>query len=59
VSAHRALRSIDGQLRVVAAAPIADMFEFAWMDKFFPLHTNVEDAIATFGMVPTPAAVTS
>ena len=53
VSAHRALRSIDGQLRIVASSPIAEMFEFAWMDKFFPLHTDVASAIAGFAVVPT------
>jgi anti-sigma B factor antagonist len=59
VSAHRALRTVDGQLRIVARPPIAAMFEFAWMDKFFPLHADVASAVAAFGVpvvpAPTPA----
>jgi anti-sigma B factor antagonist len=48
VSAHRALRSIDGQLRLVAGQAIAEMFELAWMDKFFPLHSDIDDAVRHF-----------
>ena len=49
LSAERALRSIDGQLRLVARAEIADVFELAWMDKFFPVHADLADAAAHFG----------
>ena len=49
LSAHRALRRTDGQLRIVAAPVIAELFELAWMDKFFPLHADVADAVAHFG----------
>lgn len=48
LSAHRALRAIEGQLRIVAAPEIAELFELAWMDKFFPLHRDVADAVAQF-----------
>ncbi|MDQ1464573.1 MAG: hypothetical protein QOC73_1514, partial [Actinomycetota bacterium] len=39
-----------GQLRVVAHQHIAEMFEFAWMDKFFPLHHDLDDAVRGFGL---------
>ena len=36
LSVDRALRSIEGQLRLVAAPEIVEVFELAWMDKMFP-----------------------
>jgi anti-anti-sigma factor len=51
LSAHRALRSIDGQLRLVATAAVAEVFELAWMDKFFPVHADVADAVANVNEV--------
>src|SRR5690348_16040619 len=45
LSAHRALRTVDGQLHVVATPAIAEVFELAWMDKFFPLHADLAAAV--------------
>jgi hypothetical protein len=45
------LRTIDGQLRLVATAAIAEVFELAWMDKFFPVHADVADAVANVNEV--------
>lgn len=45
LSAHRALRTVDGQLHVVATRAIAEVFELAWMDKFFPLHADLASAV--------------
>jgi anti-sigma B factor antagonist len=50
LTTDRALRSTGGQLRVVAHEHIAEMFEFAWMDKFFPLHRDLDDAVRAFGL---------
>jgi anti-sigma B factor antagonist len=50
LTTDRALRSTGGQLRVVAHQHIAEMFEFAWMDKFFPLHHDLDDAVRGFGL---------
>jgi anti-anti-sigma factor len=46
LSAHRALRVIEGELHVVAPPAIADVFQLALMDKFFPLHTDLAEAVA-------------
>jgi len=48
LSADRALRSIDGEMHLVARPGVAEMFELAWMDKFFPLHDDIADAVAHF-----------
>jgi len=48
LSADRALRSIEGQLRLVAAPEIVEVFELAWMDKMFPVHPDIADAVAHF-----------
>lgn len=48
LSADRALRSIDGEMHLVAGPKVAEMFELAWMDKFFPLHDDLADALAHF-----------
>jgi anti-sigma B factor antagonist len=48
LSTHRALRTIDGQLRVVAGPQIAELFELAWMDKFFPVHPDIDAAVRAF-----------
>ena len=50
LTTDRALRSTGGQLRVVAHKHIAEMFEFAWMDKFFPVHHELDDAVRAFGL---------
>jgi anti-sigma B factor antagonist len=49
LTTDRALRSTGGQLRVVAHKRIAEMFEFAWLHKFFPLHDDLDDAVRGFG----------
>jgi anti-sigma B factor antagonist len=46
LSAHRALRNVDGRLSLVANDEIAEVFRLAWMDKFFPVHSSVTDAAA-------------
>jgi anti-sigma B factor antagonist len=46
LSAERALRNVDGQLRLVATAQIAEVFGLAWMDKFFPVHPDLDHAVA-------------
>ncbi|MGH8890540.1 MAG: STAS domain-containing protein [Acidothermaceae bacterium] len=48
LSAERALRSIEGQLRLVARPEIAEVFQLAWMDKFFPVHADIAEAVAHF-----------
>lgn len=48
LSADRALRSIDGEMHLVAGPKVAEMFEMAWMDKFFPLHDDLAAALANF-----------
>lgn len=53
LSAHRALRLLEGQLRIVAQPAIAEVFQLAWMDKFFPLHDDIAAAVAALA---TPAA---
>ncbi len=53
VSAHRALRLLEGQLHIVAPSAIADVFQLAWMDKFFPLHDDIASAV---GALTAPAA---
>ncbi len=49
LTTDRALRSTGGELRVVAHTRIAEMFEFAWLDKFFPLYDDLDDAVRGFG----------
>jgi hypothetical protein len=46
LSAHHALRVIDGELHIVAQPVIAEVFQLAWMDKFFALHHEIADAVA-------------
>lgn len=46
LSAHRALRVVEGELHMVANPPIAEIFQLAWMDKFFPLHDDLAEAVA-------------
>lgn len=46
LSAQRALQTVEGQLHIVAQPAIAEVFQLAWMDKFFPLHRDVGDAVA-------------
>ena len=46
LSVHRALRMIEAEVHIVATAPIAEIFRLAWMDKFFPLHDDLADAVA-------------
>jgi len=49
LSAHRALRVIEGELHVVAPPAIAEIFRLAWMDKFFRLHADLAGAVAAMG----------
>jgi anti-sigma B factor antagonist len=49
LSVHRALGAIDGKLHIVAGPAVAEVFQLAWMDKFFPLHRDVADAVAALG----------
>ncbi len=46
VSAHRALRTMEGELHIVAQPAIADVFRLSWMDRFFPVHADIADAVA-------------
>ena len=46
LSAHRALRVIEGELHIVATPQIAEIFQLAWMDKFFPLQDDLAGAVA-------------
>jgi anti-anti-sigma factor len=46
LSAHRALRVIEGELHIVASPRIAEVFQLAWMDKFFQLHNDIGQAVA-------------
>lgn len=45
LSAHRALRMIEGELHIVAPSSIAEVFQLSWMDKFFPLHDDIDEAV--------------
>lgn len=46
LSAHRALRVIEGELHIVANPQVAEIFQLAWMDKFFRLHSDLGAAVA-------------
>lgn len=46
LSAHRALRVIEGELHIVAQPAVAEAFQLAWMDKFFPLRNDIAAAVA-------------
>jgi anti-sigma B factor antagonist len=54
LSAHRALTNINGlpgitgQLRVVAGSRLGDIFDFPWVDRHFPIHADVDDAVQAF-----------
>jgi anti-anti-sigma factor len=49
LSAHRALLAVEGELHIVTRSPIAEVFQLARMDSFFPLHRDVSDAVAALG----------
>jgi anti-sigma B factor antagonist len=48
LSADRALRSIDGQLRMIAGPWITELLGFASMQTCFPLHPDIDDAVRAF-----------
>jgi anti-sigma B factor antagonist len=53
LSVDRALRTVDGQLRLVAGPQIASILSVGAVDRIFPIDATVGEAVAQF-VTPLP-----
>jgi anti-sigma B factor antagonist len=53
LSVDRALRTVDGQLRLVAGPQIRAILGVAWVDQMFPIDASLADAVAQL-VTPLP-----
>jgi anti-sigma B factor antagonist len=53
LSVDRALRTVDGQLRLVAGTQIASILSVGSVDRIFPIDASLRDAVAQL-VLPLP-----